>query len=213
MPTGYWSCGRQDNSRPGFAMLGMETPIRRPARHPARGSRRAANCLDVRTRRTGRPLGGCLACQKLWLTVDLDINQRDPGALFPAWRFLPAVSRSAVPPGRWPLRRRGDGFQNRQRARLSTGRGCRREFSRRCDHRVVQASLMNRQKPLNGKRTTSKDGWLAPARGKGRGCPRPWPVWLGSRAPADTRPARTGRGCWIYRLRPAGAAEVFCGSK
>src|SRR3954470_23922847 len=112
MPTGYWSCGRQDNEPPGFAMLGMETPIRRPARHPARGSRRAANCLDVRTGRTGRPLGGGLACRELWLTVDLDINQRDPRALFAAWRFLPAVSQSAVPPDRWPLRRWRDGFQD-----------------------------------------------------------------------------------------------------
>src|SRR3954454_21428490 len=92
-------------------MLGMETPIRCPARHPVRGSRRAANYFDVRTHRTGRPLGGGLACRELWLTVDLGINQRDPGAFFPAWRFLPAVSRSAVPPGRWPLRRQGDVFR------------------------------------------------------------------------------------------------------
>jgi hypothetical protein len=87
------------------------------------------------------------------------------------------------------------------------------EFSRRCDHQVVQASLIDRQKPLNGKGTTSKGGWLAPARGKGRGCPCPWPIWLGSRAPAHTRPARTVRECWIYPLRPAGAAEVSHCSK
>jgi hypothetical protein len=49
MPIGYWACGHQENSQIGFAMLGMEHLTYHAARHPARGSRRSANSLDVRT--------------------------------------------------------------------------------------------------------------------------------------------------------------------
>ena len=55
--------GDQALSSAGFAMLGMPSGCRQPARHPARGSRRPAGTLDVRRWRVDRPLGGGLARQ------------------------------------------------------------------------------------------------------------------------------------------------------
>jgi hypothetical protein len=122
MLTGYSVCGHQDNQQPGFAMLGMGNSIRRLTLHPARGSRRTANCLDVRAYRTGRPLGGGLACRELWHTVDLHQPAQSEG-IFSSLKIIARSSAVSASSGsltfptsrRQVSRHQEDGSSNRRR--------------------------------------------------------------------------------------------------
>jgi hypothetical protein len=118
--------GDQALSSAGFAMLRMVSRCRRPARHPARGSRRPAGTLTFRCWRVDRPLDGGVARQPAlriktgdktaqdrhrcrpverpseaatgFITPDVNRVRRDPAAARPG-AGRPAPSRGRAKPG------------------------------------------------------------------------------------------------------------------